>query len=92
MASHSVTPVSPKYGFGFDGQECDVVRVRKARPCDGGRTGRGSVVAGAPHAPDCTGWVEPGDVAVLTIETLFVSDTTACVPCALAVGAIRPVD
>lgn len=47
----SLAPVSPKYGYGFDGQEHDVRKARKARPCQGGRVTRGSTCpASSPRA------------------------------------------
>lgn len=85
---HSACPESPKYGFDFDPYESNVVRVRKQRRCQGGRLTRGANVPGK-RSPLCRHTIEPGEIACTTINDLFVSDTYACVPCALAVGSIR---
>lgn len=84
---HSECPNSPKHGYEFDGQESNVVRVRVAHRCDGGRRSRGALIPGV-HAEGCTGIIAPGEIAVTTIDELFVSDTYACVACATLAGSL----
>lgn len=88
--SGMAVPLSPKHGFRFDGQECDVRKCRKERRCEGGQRSRGG--GEGPHAPDCTVTIRVGDIAVATLIEAYGGEVYACVPCALAVKAIRPVD
>jgi hypothetical protein len=84
----SVCPTSPKYGYGFDTQEHDVRKARKRRQCEGGRHSRASHFPG-PRVEGCTDFIEVGDVYVATILNMFSSESSACLPCALAIGAVH---
>lgn len=83
------TAMSPKHGYAFDGYEHDVRRARKQYPCLGALRPRSGGTG--EHASDCTRTIEPGALYVATVQDLYMSETRACIPCALAAGTIRPV-